>query len=458
MSHHEGHVATREEVVAIIQRPIPKRLASISLLLAVVGFAIFLIGVFTGNQRAWLAYHVNWLFFTTFSAGGIGIAAAQRITTARWSRPVVRFLEGFVAWLPIAFVLLLVTVLLGKSAIFPWVTEPPTIHEKAVWLNPTFFTLRVIGVYGLITVLSLWFVYRNVRLDVGVIPEWGSSWAKGLRDRMRAGFGDERRELHSTHSMLGKLAVVIALVFGFGWTMLAWDLSMSVDYHFQSTMYGWQVFMGGWVVAFMIQSIFVRLWRNALGAEELITERHFHDIGKLCFGFTAFWGYLTFSQLLVIWYGNMPEETHFFFLRLSKPWAAVTVAVGVMMFVIPFFGLLSKTAKTYTPTMTVFALSSILGLWLQRYVEIYPSVFATRIAGQATDPAAATAELQALSLPFGFYEVGVTLGFLGLWGVCYLAFMNAFPRMRVFMMTSTYRDEIQVPVDPKTMEPLPAHE
>ena len=66
MSHHEGHVATREEVVAIIQRPIPKRLASISLLLAVVGFAIFLIGVFTGNQRAWLAYHVNWLFFTTF--------------------------------------------------------------------------------------------------------------------------------------------------------------------------------------------------------------------------------------------------------------------------------------------------------------------------------------------------------------------------------------------------------
>ena len=64
----------------------------------------------------------------------------------------------------------------------------------------------------------------------------------------------------------------------------------------------------------------------------------------------------------------------------------------------------------------------------------------------------------AISLPFGLYEIGVTLGFLGLWGVCYLAFMNAFPRMRVFMLTSRYRDEIQVPVDPKTMEPLPAHE
>jgi hypothetical protein len=445
-------------VVAIMQRPIPKRLASLSLVLAVVGFAIFLVGVFTGNSRAWLAYHVNWLFFTTFSSAAVAISAAQRITTARWSRPTIRILEGFVAWLPIAFVLLLLTIFVGKASIFPWVTEPPTIHEKAVWLNPTFFTLRVIGVFGLITILSLWFVYRNVRLDVGVVPEWGAAWAKGLRDRMRAGFGDERRELHSSHSMLGKLAVVFCLVFGFGWTVLAWDLSMSVDYHFQSTMYGWQVFMGGWVVALMIQSIIVRLWRNALGAEEIIVEKHFWDIGKLCFAFTAFWGYLTFSQLLVIWYGNMPEETHFFFLRLSKPWWGITVAVGVLMFVIPFFGLLSKAAKTYTPTMTLFALSSIIGLWLQRYIEIYPSVFAARAGEHATDNVAATAALQGMGLPLGLYEIGVTLGFLGLWGFCYLAFMNAFPRMRVFMMTSPYRDEIQVPVDPKTMEPLPAHE
>ena len=458
MSHHEAHIPSREEVVAVMQRPIPKRLASLSLVLAVVGFAIFLVGAFTGNQRAWLAYHVNWLFFTTFSSAAIAISAAQRITTARWSRPTIRILEGFVAWLPIAFVLLLLTIFVGKRAIFPWVTEPPTIHEKAVWLNPTFFTIRVIAVFALITILSLWYVYKNVRLDVGVSPEWGSSWAKGIRDGMRAGFGDERRELHSTHSMLGKLAVVFALVFGFGWTVLAWDLSMSVDYHFQSTMYGWQVFMGGWVVALMIQSILVRLWRNALGAEEIINEKHFWDIGKLCFAFTAFWGYLTFSQLLVIWYGNMPEETHFFFLRLSKPWWGITVAVGVMMFVIPFFGLLAKSAKTYTPTMTIFALSSIVGLWLQRYIEIYPGVFAAGAAEHATDNVAATAALQGMSLPIGLYEIGVTLGFLGLWGVCYLGFMNAFPRMRVFLMTSKYRDEVQVPVDPKTMEPLPAHE
>ena len=457
MTAHEAHVPSRDEVVALITRPIPRRLATAGVVLAVIGFAIFLFGVFTGQARAWQAFHVNWLFFTTISSAGVAVAAAQRITTARWSRPTVRIIEGFVAWLPVAFVLLLITVLFGKRAIFPWMTTPPTQAEKALWLDPTFFTLRVIVVFGLITALSLWFVYRYVRLDVGVMPEWGSSWAKAIRDRMRRGFGDERRELHSTHSLTGKLAVVLALVFAFGWSVLAWDLSMSLDYHFQSTMYGWQVFMGGWVVALMVQSILVRLWRNALGADELILERHFHDIGKLCFGFTAFWGYLTFSQFLVIWYGNMPEETHFFFLRMSKPWVTFTLSVAILMFVVPFFGLLSRAAKVYTPTMTLFALCSIVGLWLQRYVEIYPSIYASS-AGEHAEQAGETAAAAAIHLPFGLYEVGLTLGFLGLWIVSYLAFMNAFPRMRVFMMTSPYRDEVQVPVNPDTMEPLPAHE
>jgi hypothetical protein len=68
---------------------------------------------------------------------------------------------------------------------------------------------------------------------------------EGIRARMRNGFADERRELHSTHSLQGKLAVFLALLFGFGWVMLSWDLSMSIDPHFQSTMYGWQFFMGG---------------------------------------------------------------------------------------------------------------------------------------------------------------------------------------------------------------------
>ena len=95
----------------------------------------------------------------------------------------------------------------------------------------------------------------------------------------------------------------------------------------------------------------------------------------------------------------------------------------------------------YRPTLALFTIISLVGMWLVRYLEVYPSLYGV-----------------APGLPFGLWEIGVTLGYVGLWASCYLAFMNAFPRVRAVLMTSPYRDEVQVPVNPETMEPLPAHE
>ncbi len=442
-AHHDASAPSRNDLVKMIQaQPVPRNLKMIALVLAVVGFGIFIAGAAMGQERAWLSFHVNWLYFTIPSSAAVVFAAVQRITTARWSRSVIRLIEGFVAWLPVAFLLLLVTLLFGKGHIFPWMHETITIPEKALWLEPTFFTIRGIAVFGIITALSIWYIYTSVRVDVGLLPEWGASWAKGIREGMRRGFRDERREMHSTHSLQGRLAVFLALAFGFGWTVLAWDLSMSMDYHFQSTMFGWQVFMGGWLVMLMVFSLLLRWWRDFLGAGDVITDAHFHDVGKLCFAFTAFWGYLTFSQFLVIWYGNWAEETHYLRLMLISPWTKLSVSVAFLVFGAPFFGLLGKAPKLYLPTMAFFAGSSMVGMWIHRYLEIYPPKYVQTVS----------------SAPFGIWEIGTTLGFLGLWGYCYIAFMDAFPRMRVVWMTSPYRDEMQVPVDAETMEPLPAHE
>ena len=124
-----------------------------------------------------------------YHAGVVAVllAAVQRITTARWSRAVIRVTEGFVAFLPVAFVMLLLTVLVGKTHIFPWTHEAPAIPEKHLWLDPLFWSVRTLVTFGLITLLSLWFVWTSVRLDVGILPDWGSQWAKGIRARMRAG-------------------------------------------------------------------------------------------------------------------------------------------------------------------------------------------------------------------------------------------------------------------------------
>jgi len=115
---------------------------------------------------------------------------------------------------------------------------------------------------------------------------------------------------------------------------------------------------------------------------------------------------------------------------------------AILTFVVPFFGLLSVKAKTFSPTMILFATSSFLGLWFARFTEIYPSIYGTRVT----------------QAPLGVWEIGIFAGFLGLFAWSYAQFMDAFPKARVFLMTSPYRDEVQVPCDPVTMEPLPAHE
>ena len=441
MSMHSVHLPSREELVATYSKPLPKALGTTALVAAVLGAIVFIAGLFVAPERAWRAYHVSWLFFTSLSSAGVMFVAVQRITTARWSRPIVRLLEGYVAFLPVSFVLLLLSLFLGKNYIFPWTHERPPVAEKVLYYNGGFLTTRDLIAFAIITLLSLWFIYTSVRLDVGVLPEWGSKWAAGLRARMRNGFRDERRELHSTHSLQGKLAVFLALSFGYGWTILAFDLSMGLSLHFQSTLYGWWFFMGAWLCSLTLFTLLVMAWRRFLGAEAIIQENHFHDLGKLCFAFTAFWGYLTFGQYLVIWYGNMGEETHWPRLRLIAPWVNLTVSAVIMVFFAPFFGLLSRAAKVYRPTLALFTLISLVGMFIVRYLEVYPSLY-----GVAT------------SAPFSLWEVGIAIGFLGLWGTCYMAFMNAFPRVRAVLMTSPYRDEVQVPVDAETMEPLPAHE
>ncbi|MBX3173114.1 MAG: hypothetical protein KF709_01765 [Gemmatimonadaceae bacterium] len=447
MSHQHHYSPPRDQFIEVLRgKTMPARLKTVSLAFAALGFALFAFGAFTGEQRAWTAFLVNWLFFTTIASAGVMFVAVQRITTARWSRGIVRFMEGFVAFLPFAAVGLLIIIFGGKDHIYPWWNEVGTgrlIAEKEAYFNHGFFYLRSLVVFGALLLLQVWYVWTSVRLDVGITPEYGASWAAGLRAKMRQGFGEERRELHSTHSLQGKLAVIMAMVFGFGWCVLAWDHSMSLDYHFFSTMYGWQVFMGGWLVSLMMLAVLVRWWKGQFPElPELVTDKHYHDLGKLGFAFTAFWGYLTFSQFLIIWYGNLAEETHFFTVRLNHTWGTTTMAAAVLTFVLPFFGLLSVKAKTFSPTMIFFAACSFVGLWFSRYTEIYPSVFGAH----------------AEHAPLGLWEVGIFAGFAGLFAWAYAQFMDAFPKAQVFKMTSPYRDEVQVPVDPKTMEPLPAHE
>jgi hypothetical protein len=438
------HYPTREEFARRLSgKSVPAGLKTAALIAALVGIGVFVMGLFSNPDRAWQAVQYNWMYFAVISTAGTAFAAVQRIVTARWSRPIIRFTEGFYAFVPIAFVILIGLLFFSGEHVYTFRgREAVTVAEKAAYLDNNFFLLRGLFFFGAIAVIQGMFIWNSVKMDVAVMPEYGAKWAAGLRAKMRAAWsGDERRELHTQHSAQGKLGVAVAMSFVIGWCFMAWDYSMSISLHFQQTMYAWIVFMTGWVNMVMLTSLLAMWWRNHLKVHDLVTIDHFWDLGKLGFAFTAFVGYISFSQYLVIWYGNMPEETHFYRLRLSGVWKQVTQLIPIFGFVLPFFGLISKAAKVYLPTFVLFAVCSLIGVYLHRYIEIYPSIY-----GEAT------------SLPFGLQEIGTTIGFLGLWAFSYFSFMDAFPVMRVFMMTTPFKDEVQVPVDARTMEPLPAHE
>ena len=201
------------------------------------------------------------------------------------------------------------------------------------------------------------------------------------------------------------------VAYGLTWTFLAFDLIQSLAPHWASNLLGAYSFMAAWLQALMALALLAIFWRRHLGLEDLVTPSTFHDLGKLCFGFTVFWAYLFFSQFLVIWYGNLPEETSFLFLRMTRPeWRGIATAMLVMVFVVPFWGLIGVKPKQTPVLLGTFATISLLGLWTDRYVFTMPSMVQ-----------------EAPRLPLGWPELLVTAGFLGLWGLAYTWFARRFP-------------------------------
>jgi len=198
---------------------------------------------------------------------------------------------------------------------------------------------------------------------------------------------------------------------------------MSLNHKWMSNLYGAFYFMGGFLGALGTLAVLSLILRRAMGLEELMSTRQLHDLGKLVFGFTVFWGYLMWAQFLVIWYGNMPEETYFVWYRLWGPWRPVGAAVFILVFVVPFAGLLGAKPKKYPPTFLGFTVVSLVGLWLERYLEVVPSM--NRGAGPA----------------IGVPELGVTLLYAGLFLLALGWFAGRYPMLSPRLAADTLERE-----------------
>jgi hypothetical protein len=380
--------------------------------LAVLGLILFLMSLGGGDApRAWQLFHVNWLYFTGLAGGSIAFVAVQKITNAKWSGLVIRFAEASVAFLPLSLLGLVLTFTLGYHAVYgPMETATHGMqHSKEVWLSwPFMFGRLAVG----LTVLY-WVGWRLIRADL--IPDMlatrvvAGPGRRGLFERWTRDYDGTPPAAAALDQRLHRLAPTYAVLYAIVFSMVAFDGIMALQPHWFSNLLGGFYFMGSFLGAHMLLALVSIYGAAHLGISDLVSPKQRHDLGKLCFGFTVFWTYLMWAQFLVIWYGNLPEETGFVFARLWGEWRPVGVAVGVGMFIIPFFGLLGVAPKKIRVTMAFFATVSLLALWLERYLLVMPSV--SPLPGPV----------------FGLPEAGPTLLFLGSYLFVYALFARTFP-------------------------------
>lgn len=387
------------------------RMRQVYLMLAAVGAAAFVYGLLIGdNIRAWQALLVNFLFFTGLAQAGVALSAMLQTTSARWGRPLKRMSEATTAFLPVAFGLLLI-LLLGISTWAPWVDEP--IEAKTSWLNIPFFVIRQILAFVLLSGLSLLYVYRSLRPDIGMLNESGERQATGFAKRLIADWQGVVQERLSSQRAQDRLAPGLLVAYAWVLSLVAFDFVMALDPHWFSTLMGAYYFTGGLFVGIAFVTI-VAVWeRDHLGLQDYIGHQQLHDIGKLLFGFSILWAYMLWSQYLVIWYGDLPEETEFVYRRMHGAWAPVTWAVIILSFTVPFTVLLSRAVKHHPAGLTAIAIVALVGMWLERFLLVSPSLW------------------HGVGVPLGIVEVLVTVGVLGLFGYCYVTFLETFPVLPV---------------------------
>jgi len=345
---------------------LPPSARSASRFAFIIGAASLLLSLLLGYladhslRRFSFAYLTNFAFFLSIALGALFFVLLQHLTKAGWSVNVRRIAELLAATLPVLAILalpILFAVLANKGTLYPWARPPDDLDhlalEKRAWLNPCFFSLRIIFYFAIWSALALWYWHSSTKQD---------STADPILTR--------RMELLSPPAMI---------IFALTLTFASWDLFMSLDPRWSSTIYGLYYFSGAALGCFSaIILIAFTLHRGGFLLRG-ITAEHYHDLGKFLFAFVFFWGYIAFSQYMLVWYASIPEEITFYRLRgaTSVPadinaWTSISLLLLFGQLLIPFAALLSRHLKR-RPALLAFCAAWVLVFhWLDCFWLIMP--------------------------------------------------------------------------------------
>lgn len=323
-----------------------------SIVLMLIGI-IAIVASFSLNKTiAWVDFLVNNVYFVTVSVSGVFFLSITGILQASWVAPYKRVVEALTKFLPYGFVLMLLTYF-GLHDLYEWthtdvVMNDPILVQKIAWLNTAGFMSRMV-------IIFMAWIFTGKRL-------------LSLSRKQDQGQGDELVEKVISSSALS------LVLFAFAICVASFDWLMSVEPHWFSTIYGIGVFAGSFVSGITFICLITIKLREWGYLEGIVNENHFHDMGKWMFGFSVFWAYIWFSQFLLIWYANIPEETEYYVLRMDH-WGFVFWMNFAINFLVPFFGLMTRAAKRSTKRLKIIGCIILFGHFIDLYLLVAPKIF-----------------------------------------------------------------------------------
>jgi hypothetical protein len=332
----------------------------------------------SGN-RPWSALLVNSIFFLSLGIGATFFLAIQYAAQVGWSAGLTRVFEAVALWVIVPLLVILVIAIAGVNhvhGVWHWMHEgimdvnSPNYDEiiagKSGYLNGPFFIAR------LVAYIVIWFggayLLRKNSLAEDALPKGQNLWNKQR-----------------------SLSAVFLVLYAVTSSTSAWDIVMSIDAHWYSTLFGWYTFAGMFVTSIVVLNLIV-IYLRLGGHLPWINDNHQHDLGKFMFAFSIFWTYLWFSQYML--YANIPEEVTYYMARFGE-YKPYLITMVVLNFLVPFLLLVSRDAKRIVGFISLASVFVLVGHWMDHYIMIMPGSVG-------------------MSYGFGAAEIGGFLFFAGL--------------------------------------------
>jgi hypothetical protein len=374
------------------------KVKTLSIVGIAIGIAAIAFGFFAGDhimrERTFGNLLLMGYYFACVCMSATFFLAIQFVAQAGWSASILRVPQAMAKTLPIAAIILFAIVATGlfsHNLYHHWHADGLTdknsphydalIDGKSAFLNVPFFLGRQVvflAIYSFFAMLLVKFSY-NEDLAGGL-----NSYRKSFKN-----------------------ACIFLVIYGFTQPIFAFDTVMSLEAHWFSTMFGWYNFAAMWVSSLAIIAVILVLLRKA-GYMQWVNNSHLHNLGQFIFGFSIFWTYVWFAQFLLIYYANIPEETVYFYKRFEyyKFWFFLNLA---MNFLAPVLLLMDRDNKRTANRLLIVSIIVLLGHWVDYYQMIMPGVVADGHNG------------------FGIVEIGIALGFIGLFTFTVLTALSKKP-------------------------------